>query len=101
VAGSGRYSGLPIATLTVADGAGGTREVRYWRRRALPAAGATTVLALHAVTTMDRLDLVTDRYLGDSTAFWRVADANPALDPDTLVGPGAEGRILVIPVPRT
>jgi hypothetical protein len=94
-----RYDRLEIGTATVPDGEGGAREVRYWRRRALPPPGATAPLALHSVSAQDRLDLVTARYLGDPTAFWQVADANAALDPDELVGPEAEGTLLVIPLP--
>src|SRR4051794_8248703 len=96
MAATDRYGGLEVATATVPDGQGGTREVRYWRRRQLPS-GATTALAVHPVSAQDRLDLVTARYLGDPTAFWQVADANAALDPDALVGPGATGTALVIP----
>ena len=98
MAATGRYGGLEIATATVSDGQGGIREVRYWRRRLLPS-GATTVLAMHPVSAQDRLDLVTARYLGDPTAFWQVADANAALDPDALVGPEAESTFLLIPMP--
>jgi hypothetical protein len=96
----GRYDELPIATAMVADGTGGIREVRYWRRRPVPDPQAMARLATHGVTTQDRLDLVTVQHLGDPLAFWRVADANPVLDPDTLVGPGAEGTALLIPVPE-
>jgi hypothetical protein len=99
MAGIGRYDGLEIATAAVPDGAGGTRQVRYWRRRPLPDPAALLPLAMHPVTAQDRLDLVTARYLGDPTAFWLVADANAALDPDALVGPGAAGTVLVIPEP--
>lgn len=99
MAGAGRYDGLEIAAATIPDGAGGTREVRYWRRRQLPRSGAMAFLAVHSVTAQDRLDLVTARYLGDPAAFWQVADANAALDPDALVGPEAEGTVLLIPMP--
>jgi hypothetical protein len=97
--GQSRYDGVPTATVTEPDGAGGTREVRYLRRRTAPEPSAAAPLAVHRVAADDRLDLVTARYLGDPTAFWRVADANAALDPDALVGPQAEGADLVIPVP--
>jgi hypothetical protein len=100
VAPDGRYDGLPIAAVTVPDGTGDTREVRYRRRRTLPDPGAMARLDTHAVTEQDRLDLIADRYLGDPLAFWRVADANPVLDPDTLTSPDALGRVLVIPVPE-
>jgi hypothetical protein len=99
MAGTGRYDGLEVGTATIPDGEGGARQVRYWRRRPLPPPGAAAPLAVHAVTAQDRLDLVTARYLGDPTAFWQVADANAALDPDALVGPEAEGTLLVIPMP--
>ena len=48
----------------------------------------------------DRIDLVADRYLGDPQAWWRICDANAALDPDALIGPDNEGRVIVIGVPR-
>jgi hypothetical protein len=41
-------------------------------------------LVEHAVTRGDRLDLITARYLGDPTQFWRVCDANDVLSPDEL-----------------
>ena len=91
----GRYDALPIGTVYVSDDGGGIREVRYWRRRPLPVPEAMATLATHAVTTADRLDLIASEYLGDPLAFWRIADANPALDPDTLVAPEGRG-----PAPR-
>jgi hypothetical protein len=97
----GRYDGLEEASVSVPDGSGGQREVRYLRRRTPADPASVRVLATHRVAADDRLDLVTARYLGDPTAFWRVADANAALDPDALVGPDAEGRDVVIPVPGT
>ena len=36
----------------------------------------------------DRLDLITARTLGDPEQFWRICDANDALDPDDLAEPG-------------
>jgi hypothetical protein len=98
-AGAGRYDRVQTATTAVPDGAGGSRDIRYLRRRT-PADPASIVpLAVHLVRADDRLDLVTARYLGDPAVFWRVADANNALDPDALAGQQAEGTTLVIPVP--
>lgn len=97
--GSSRYEGLEVATAVAPDGAGGLREVRYLRRRPAPPPSTSPPLARHRVAEGDRLDLVSARHLGDPTAFWRVADANDALDPDDLVAPAAEGSVLVIPVP--
>ncbi|MPV37322.1 LysM domain-containing protein [Georgenia subflava] len=97
MAGRSRYDGLEVAVVVVADG-DGEREVRYLRRRPIPAVAAVP-LAHHRVRPDDRLDLISARYLGDPTASWRICDANRALDPDELVGPRAESRILVIPTP--
>ncbi|MEU8460388.1 LysM domain-containing protein [Streptomyces sp. NPDC029003] len=99
MSGLSRYAGAEIATTAVADGAGGTREVRYLRRRPLPDPRRLAVLALHPVARGDRMDLVAARHLGDPTAFWLIADANGALDPDALVAPEAEGTLLLIPIP--
>ena len=41
-------------------------------------------LVEHMVTRGDRLDLITARYIGDPTQFWRVCDANDVLRPDEL-----------------
>lgn len=97
--GSGRYADADVATTMVPDGAGGVVEVRYLRRRLCPDPRTLPVLTRTRVLADDRLDLVTARTLGDPTAFWRVADANAALDPDALVAPDAEGTLLVVPVP--
>jgi nucleoid-associated protein YgaU len=45
----------------------------------------------------DRLDLIAARTLGDPLLFWRIADANLALDPFDLVEPG---RALTVPLLR-
>jgi hypothetical protein len=96
---TGRYDSVPVAGATVPDGAGGLREVRYLRRRPLPDLRDVRAAAIHRVGAGDRLDLVSHRYLGDATAWWRIADANGALDPEALTGPDAEGELIVIPLP--
>lgn len=98
--GGGRYAAVDTAVTEVPAADGGTREVRYLRRR-LPADPATaTPLARHRVRAGDRLDLIAARYYGDPTASWRIAEANTALDPDELTGPAAEATVLLIPVPE-
>ena len=92
-----RYANLPVATLALVDAKGRRRDVTYARRRFLPARTAVPVLAQHAVIQGDRLDNVTARFLGDPLQFWRVCDANQAMNPDHLLVPG---RTLVIPVPQ-
>ena len=86
-----RYYNLPATTYITPDG----REVRYVRRRFLPDAADMTILAAHTVTQGDRLDNVTARYLTDPEQFWRVCDANSALDPDDLTA--ETGRSVQIP----
>ena len=98
MAAGSRYDGLDVATVVVRDGTGGVREVRYLRRR--PAPRPATPLARHRVVPGDRLDLLSARYLGDPTAWWRIADAGGALDPDELVAEQSEGRVLIVPVPE-
>jgi hypothetical protein len=46
----------------------------------------------------DRLDLITARTLGDPEQFWRVCDANDAMNPPDLTAqPGTAVRV---PVPQ-
>lgn len=94
-----RYDGAEVASARVANGFGGEREVRYLRRRLVRDISGAPALAQHRVTEDDRLDLVSARYYGDPTAFWRICDANLALDPDDLVSRDAAGRLLVVPAP--
>lgn len=97
--GRSRYDGLPTASLTVEDGAGGTREVSYLLPRTPLSPDQATALAVHRVAPGDRLDLIAVRYLGDPAAFWWICDVNLALDPDELVDSPAGGSLIVIPVP--
>jgi hypothetical protein len=95
----GRYDGVDVTTTTIPDGADGVRNVRYYKRRWRPPKTSQPPLARHRVGADDRIDNVSSRYLGDPLAWWRVADANDALDPDRLVDHTAEGGIVTIPVP--
>ncbi len=95
-----RYAAVPIATTTVPDGVGGSRTIRYLSRRFPPQPSTLTTLAEHPVTRGDRLDVVTARYLGDATQFWRVCDANLVIHPDELTAADRIGELLRIPVPQ-
>jgi hypothetical protein len=95
-----RYVATDIATTSVPDGLGGRRTVRYLRRRFPPPPATLPTLAEHPVTRGDRLDLVTGRYLGDPTQFWRVCDASLVVHPDELVASDRIGELLRIPVPQ-
>jgi hypothetical protein len=89
-----RYARLWTATLRLPDG----RDVAYVRRRFAPRADSLPRLADVALGPGERLDLLTARTLGDPTQFWRIADANNALDPLELVE--RPGRVVHIPQPQ-
>jgi hypothetical protein len=84
-----RYFALETATVTLPDG----RIATYKRRRFAPPAASLAQLAEVEVTQDDRLDLITARTLGDPEQFWRVCDANDALDPADLLVPGRRLRV--------
>ena len=79
---NGRYAG--IGTDAIEDEHG--PKVIYLRRRFLPSsdeiAGRRTV---EATAMRDRLDLVAASTLGDAFAYWRICDANDAMNPFDLV----------------
>jgi hypothetical protein len=88
-----RYYSIETVTYTGPDG----RSHSYKRRRFLPQGENMTVLTETIVTQGDRLDLITARTLGDPLQFWRVCDANNALNPFDLTE--EVGRRLKIPMP--
>lgn len=89
-----RYYALETATYTTPDG----RVIAYKRRRFLPQGKEMPLLVEVTVTQGDRLDLIAARTLGDPEQFWRVCDANDAMNPADL---GAEpGRAVRVPVPQ-
>jgi nucleoid-associated protein YgaU len=92
-ASTSRYYALETATYETPDG----REIAYVRRRFLPQGDDLPLLVEVTLTEGDRLDLIAARTLGDAEQFWRVCDANDALNPADLVEPG---RTLRVPVPQ-
>lgn len=85
-----RYANLETATLTTADG----RIVTYVRRRFLPPLDMLQIVAEVTVNDPDRLDLITARTVGAPEQFWRIGDANVALNPfDLTATPGDRIRI--------
>jgi hypothetical protein len=94
-----RYAALEIATMAASDGAGGSRQVRYLRRRFPPQPDSLTAMAAHVVVRGDRLDLVAAVQLGDPTQFWRLCDANAVIHPDELTAEDRIGRTVRIPAP--
>jgi hypothetical protein len=91
---SSRHYTIETARYTAPDG----RVIAYKRRRFVPDGRAMPLLVEVTVIQGDRLDLITARTLGDPEQFWRICDANNALDPFELVAePGSTVRV---PVPQ-
>lgn len=89
-----RYHNIDTGTLTQADGT----ELLYLKRRFVPSPDRFTVLQEHVVTQGERLDNITARYLGDPLQFWRICDANNAMNPPDLTT--EVGRRLRIAMPE-
>ncbi|MGP3981998.1 LysM peptidoglycan-binding domain-containing protein [Streptomyces sp. KR80] len=78
---SSRYHDAEIGVHRQPDGT----EVRYTKRRLLPPLDAAAEeSATHTVSSGERPDLLAQRYFGDPTQWWQIADANPVLDPREL-----------------
>ena len=88
-----RYYRIENAELELPDG----RRIAFKRRRFLPQGADLDLLVEVTVTEGDRLDLITARTLGDPQQFWRVADANDAINPGDLTDENV--RKLRVPVP--
>ncbi len=89
-----RYHNIETATLETADG----KEIVYLKHRFVPGPDRFTLLQEHAVVEGDRLDNITALYLGDPLQFWRICDANNAMNPPDLTT--EIGRRLRITLPE-
>ncbi len=76
----------------------GGRTITYVKRRFLPQGQEIPVLGEVTIAQGDRLDLITDRTLGDPEQFWQICDANNAMNPVELTE--ELGSSLVIPLPE-
>ena len=92
-----RYAGLAREVLQTVRADGQEHPIRSLRRRFIPAEAEATLFE-HTVTQGERLDVITARYLGDPTQFWRVCDANNVLRPRELTE--EPGRSIKITLPR-
>lgn len=88
-----RYAGLRVRVLDTGDGPG----IPYLSRRFLPPGDSLPLLQETAVVQGDRLDLIAARTIGDPEQYWRICDANDAVNPVALLQP--VGRRLRVPVP--
>ena len=79
--GDSRYAAVGSDTLD------GDDEVVFLKRRFLPAASgiASAQTIDTSAVPRERLDLVAAHTLGDAFAFWRICDANDAMNPATLL----------------
>ena len=89
-----RYYNLETATYNKQEG----KPIAYKRRRFLPRGQDLPLLTETKVEQSDRLDLISDRTIGDSEQFWRVCDANNALNPENLTA--EPGKWLRVPIPQ-
>ena len=89
-----RYHGSETTTLETSDGT----VVRYLRRRFVPPASRFALLQEHVVSEGERLDNLAAQYLGDPELFYRLCDANSAMDPWALTA--EVGRRLRITMPE-
>lgn len=89
-----RYSGIDTLTLETAD----FRTIIYLKRRFVPPPENFTLLQEHVVSEGERLDNITAAYLGDPEQFWRICDANGAMQPEELTR--TAGRRLRITLPE-
>lgn len=79
-----RYFNVDTAVLTTP---GGT-EIAYLKRRFLPQSSSLAVIGTHTVTEGERLDHIAASALGDPEVYWRLCDANDAMNPSELEEPG-------------
>jgi hypothetical protein len=94
-----RYYNIETTTLAFPDG----RMVSYVRRRFLPQGARLPLLAEVSVAPDERIDNVSNRTLGDPLAFWRICDANNAMDPQEMLEDisGDPNQRLRIPLPQS
>ena len=90
-----RYAELAAQPAVYVDARG--REIPYVRRRFLPQGRRIPTLNEIAVGPGERLDLLATRAVGDPQQFWRLCDANDAMNPFDLLA--ESGPSLRVPLP--
>jgi len=86
-----RYYGQPVLLYTAPDGT----QIRYVKRRFIPAVAMFPTATTYAVQQGDRIDVLSARFLGDPLRYWRICDANLAVRPDD---PLVLGKTINIPL---
>lgn len=90
---SSRYSNVGTAIWTSSSG----EQIVYRQRRFLPDPSRLTALTEVTVQDGQRLDQIAAASLGSAPQWWRIADANDAMDPYALTD--RAGATLIVPVP--
>jgi len=85
-----RYAKVPEQIGKDASG----RTVRYKTTRFIP---ETPAISGHLVTNGERLDQIAWQHLRDAQRFWRVCDANRAMQPEDIL---EEAAVIKIPAPE-
>jgi len=75
-----RYYGIETTSLESEN----QETVVYVRRRFISQPEQFQLMQEHVVNENERLDNITHRYLVDPEQFWRICDANAAMDPNEL-----------------
>jgi hypothetical protein len=81
---SSRYVGTPVDAW---DPGGGRPPVPFLGRRLCPRQERLALLYETRIVEGDRRDLLANEHLGDAELWWRLADANAAVDPRQLTEP--------------
>lgn len=89
-----RYYGIEIIQLST----GRKEPVAYLKRRFLPQPERFAAVGEYVVREHDRPDIVASETGSDPEQFWRIADANAAMNPPDLTG--EPGRALRITLPE-
>jgi hypothetical protein len=89
-----RYYGVATAVLPAAEGS----AIAYLKRRFLPQPEHLALIQEHSVAQGDRIDNLAHQYLGDAEQYWRLCDANGAMDPAELTK--TIGRKLRVTLPE-
>ncbi len=89
-----RYYGVETKQMETAEG----KTVVYLARRFVPPPERFVLQQEHTVVKEDRLDNLAALYFGDPMLFWRLCDANNALNPEELTE--EVGRSLRITLPE-
>lgn len=85
-----RYAAVGTGIFTTSDG----RDISYLLRRFPSDPAHLATIGFATVTEGDRPDLLAHRHLGDSTSWWRIADAHLLFDPAQLTAePGSLIRL--------